>query len=464
MMDVRRPAVLLLTAAFLLSACDAVEQPPSAGEPPADELVVEAPAEVDGRRDRIVPRGPRPSWDEPKTTETHPAEGGLTAPNVATPPAVGTPAENPPGTTTLPAPPKTSDATTPLPPVEGQPSTAPNGQLPSMGPQQLPPTLPKPHVSAPASFADLVERVQPAVVNIYTEQVVARQQVRIDPIYGPYAVTRPHRATSLGSGFIVDNEGYILTNTHVIKGAQSIKVSTADGREMPASVVGTDPMTDIALIRVEPFEGMTHLVLGDADQVRVGDWLMAVGNPFGLQSTVTVGILSARGRRNVPIGGDIRYVDFLQTDASINPGNSGGPLIAMDGTVIGINTAINSEGQGIGFAVPINMARSVLKDLRDTGRVSRSWIGVQLRPMPNNGEGRRPLGALVGDVVQQGPAAQAGIRRGDIILRFGEHTIQSHEDLPWLASNAGVGERVEVLIRRDGQDYIVSVTMGALPN
>lgn len=343
---------------------------------------------------------------------------------------------------------------------QGQPPIDPPPSIPDEPAAQ--PAVPYP--SAPSSFAALVQRVQPAVVNIYTEQVVHQRQVRIDPTYGPYAVTRPHRATSLGSGFFVDEDGYILTNTHVIQGAQTVKISTADGREMPATVVGTDPMTDIALIRVEPFEGMQVLALGDDRRVQVGDWLMAVGNPFGLESTVTVGILSARGRRNVPLRGEIRYVDFLQTDASINPGNSGGPLIAMDGTVVGINTAINAEGQGIGFAVPVNMARSVLDDLKNSGSVTRAWLGVRLAAMPvQSNTGRRPEGAFVQDVVVQGPAAQAGIRPGDIILKFGEHDIQSHEDLPWLASNAGVGQRVDVVVRRDNQETVVPILMGALP-
>lgn len=322
-----------------------------------------------------------------------------------------------------------------------------------------------PHPTAPASFADLVERVQPAVVNIYTEQIIPQRQLMIDPVYGPYAVTRPKKESSLGSGFIVDDAGYILTNTHVIQGAQAIRISTSDGREFPATVVGTDPLTDIALIRVQPFEGMTVLPMGDANKVRVGDWLMAVGNPFGLQSTVTVGILSARGRRDVPVGGDVRYVDFLQTDASINPGNSGGPLIAMDGTVIGINTAINAAGQGIGFAVPINMAARILDDLRSTGSVTRSWLGLQLTPVQTVDEqGQRVAGARVAFVVPQGPAALAGLRVNDIITKFGEHSITSSVDLPWLASTAGVGQTVLLNVLRDGHSYQVPVTMGALPN
>lgn len=437
MTDLRRAAFLLLTAAVSLHGCDA---PPDQSHLATEQADIASPD--DHARRLTVPEPEAPAWK--------------VSPATPTPPEPTQPAQT--GTQT--------EARAPdvLPPSSGidDADGATAVELAPPSARVIDPV--RPHPTAPASFADLVEKVQPAVVNIYTEQVVSRQHVRIDPIYGPYAVTRPERATSLGSGFLVDAEGYILTNTHVIKGAQAIKISISDGREFPATVVGTDPMTDIALIRIEPFAGMQFLELGDADNVRVGDWLMAVGNPFGLQSTVTVGILSARGRRNVPISGDIRYIDFLQTDASINPGNSGGPLIAMDGSVIGINTAINAEGQGIGFAVPINMARSILHELRSAGSVSRSWIGVQLRPMPSTADGRKPTGALVADVVVQGPAAQAGLQAGDIILRFGEHVIHSHEDLPWLASNAGVGERVDVVVQRDGQQYLVPITMGALPN
>lgn len=433
------PLALAITLALplALTGCDSLTSTP-------DPEKSEHEAQHRDGRDRTVPPGARAPWaDDPHTGEQtgeHTAEGDT--------------------------PDDTRDAHVAGDPTGDPIPTTPGSKIPaSPSPNAAPaPVHPIPHPSAPASFADLVERVQPAVVNIYTEQVVPRRQVAIDPIYGPYAVTRPYRATSLGSGFIVDEEGYILTNTHVINDAQTIKISTSDGREMPATVIGTDPMTDVALIRIEPFAGMRYLELGDANAVRVGDWLMAVGNPFGLQSTVTVGILSARGRRNVPLGGDIRYVDFLQTDASINPGNSGGPLIAMDGTVVGINTAINAEGQGIGFAVPINMARSILEDLRNTGSVSRAWLGVRLGPLPvDPQEGRRPEGALVHDLVVQGPAALAGMQRGDVIVAFGEHPIKSHDDLPWLASNAGVGEEVDVQVRRGEQTLTLPVTMGALP-
>lgn len=322
----------------------------------------------------------------------------------------------------------------------------------------------RPHPDAPKSFADLVERVQPAVVNVYTEQVIPQREVRVDPIYGPYSVTRPHRATSLGSGFIFDKDGYILTNTHVIDGANTVKVSTSDGTEIPAAIIGTDPATDIALLKIRPFEGMKVLPIGDSDKVRVGDWLMAVGNPFGLQSTVTTGILSARGRTDVPIGGEVRYIDFLQTDASINPGNSGGPLIAMDGTVVGINTAINAKGQGIGFAIPINMTDFVLEDLRSGRDVARSWLGVQVAETERDRQGNKQRGARIAAVVRDGPAAQAGIRPGDIVLQLGDNEIQGPRDLSWLASTAGIDTQVPVVVRRNSEEIHLTVRMGKLPN
>ena len=362
------------------------------------------------------------------------------------------------------------DASENAPPSTGETAQMDPAQTPSPQQGQLPLPTPDPQTpatqapivpvpNAPASFAELVTMVQPSVVNIYTEYVTRRRQLAIDPLYGPYAYERPQHATSLGSGFIIDNDGYILTNTHVVEGASSVKISTSDGREFPAAVVGTDPQTDIALLKIEPFPGMVPLPMGSADDVRVGDWLMAVGNPFGLQSTVTVGILSARGRRNVPLQGEIRYMDFLQTDASINPGNSGGPLIDMKGRAVGINTAINAQGQGIGFAIPIDMARTVLDQLRTTGAVSRAWLGVQLASVPN----ASAEGALITQVVVGGPSAVAGMKPGDVIVSFDGKPVRSADELPWLASNAGIGETVTVAILREGARYDVDVVMGALP-
>ena len=323
-----------------------------------------------------------------------------------------------------------------------------------------------PTPSAPVSFADLVESVRPGVVNLYTTQVTSRRLAMPRVPYGRVP-SSPRVERSLGSGFVVDASGHILTNAHVIEGATTIRVVFDDETELGAAIVGVDPATDIAVIRVEPFPGLEPLPLGDSDQIRVGDWTVAVGNPFGLSSTVTAGILSARSRRDVPVGGAVRYVDFLQTDTSINPGNSGGPLLDMTGRVIGINTAVNREGQGIAFAIPINMVRDVLPQLIDGGRVQRSWLGVFVEGIDEDVALALGLtatdGALVTRTVPGGPASIAGLRAGDVIRQFGEISIDSPDDLKWVASTAGVGETVTVSLLRGGDVATVDVVLGELP-
>ena len=331
-----------------------------------------------------------------------------------------------------------------------------------------PPIVPVP--GAPSSFADLVAQVQPGVVNIYTEQVqrVERLARGPNPYLPPRRITDERIARSLGTGFIIDDRGHILTNSHVIEGADAIKIALHDEREFEARVIGIDPLTDIALLHVEPFEGIAPLPLADDTTVRVGDWCIAVGNPFGLASTVTAGIVSARGRRDVPVGGLLRYVDFIQTDASINPGNSGGPLVNLQGQVIGINTAINREGQGIAFAIPTTLIEQVWPQLRDRGRVSRSWLGVfidEVDPAWALAVGLdAPRGAMVTRTVAGGPAHLAGIRPGDVIVRFGDRTIANSDALKWTAAEAGVGATIEVEIVRNGRSVVVDVLMGELPD
>ena len=326
------------------------------------------------------------------------------------------------------------------------------------------PTAVVPVPGAPSTFAELVQQVQPGVVYIYTSQVT---RVRARNYWSPYGVPETRQSQSLGSGFLIDEDGYIMTNSHVIEGASEIQVVLHDGTEYPATLVGVDPATDLAVIRIEPTAPITALPFGNSDDVRVGDWVIAVGNPFGLSSTVTAGILSARGRRDVPLGGAIRYVDFLQTDASINPGNSGGPLLNMQGEVIGINTAINPEGQGIGFAIPVNMASTILPQLRENGTVSRSWLGIRIAEVDPDIAGAagmpEPSGALVTQVVRGGPAEIAGLRPGDIILSFDGTAIEENDDLPWIASTAGVGARVDLEIARGASRDTVTVVMGAMP-
>lgn len=348
----------------------------------------------------------------------------------------------------------------------GRSDTAATPHVPSTA--QASPVHIVPVPGAPATFADVVDRVRPAVVNIFTTQIRRTGRRLYNPwAHDPWGVPETRVERSLGSGFIIDDTGNILTNTHVIADATEIRVQTFDGRELDAQVVGIDSATDLAVIRIVPYEGMVTLPLGDSDETRVGDWLVAVGNPFGLSSTVTAGILSARGRRDVPLGGGVRYVDFLQTDVSINPGNSGGPLVNMQGEAIGINTAVNRAGQGIGFAIPSNMAVELIPSLVERGRVSRSWLGVfidevtpELRRqygLPDN------QGAVVRDVVPGGPAHVAGLRVGEVILAVDGRPLADGEQLAWLASTSGVGQTITLTVAGHEGVHDVDVTLGELP-
>ncbi len=350
-----------------------------------------------------------------------------------------------------------------------QPAAPPTGVVaPAPEPERPASAGLVPVTGAPATFADLVERVRPAVVNIFTTQIRRTGRRIYNPwAYDPWGVPETRVERSLGSGFIIDNTGNILTNTHVIADATEIRVQTFDGRELDAQVVGIDAATDLAVIRIFPFDGMVTLPLGDSDQTRVGDWLVAVGNPFGLSSTVTAGILSARGRRDVPLGGGVRYVDFLQTDVSINPGNSGGPLVNMNGEAIGINTAVNRAGQGIGFAIPSNMASELVPSLVERGRVSRSWLGVFIDEVTP--EVRRQFalrdtqGAVVRDVVPGGPAHVAGLRAGEVIVAVDGRPLVDGEQLAWLASTAGVGQTITLTVAGPEGVHDLDVTLGELP-
>ena len=240
---------------------------------------------------------------------------------------------------------------------------------------------------------------------------------------------RDLKQQSLGSGFIVDKEGYILTNNHVVEGADDIRVTLLDGRSYDAEVKGRDPKTDIALIRIKPENGLPVATLGDSDALLVGEWVVAIGNPFGFGHTVTAGVVSAKDRT---IGAG-PYDAFIQTDASINPGNSGGPLFNARGEVVGINSAIVSSGQGIGFAIPINMARSIMEQLREKGSVTRGWLGVQIQALTP--ELRESLslsaegGALVAGVIKGDPAEKAGLKAGDVVVEFDGRRVRSDRDL-----------------------------------
>jgi serine protease Do len=342
------------------------------------------------------------------------------------------------------------------------------------------PTTQVPTVQVP-NFAELAEHLKPSVVNISTTQVMKGQRRSMprmpfpnpfgerDPFeefferfFGGENPQREFRRRSLGSGFILNREGYIVTNNHVVENASDIKVSLSDKEEYDAKVIGRDPKTDVALIKIEAKKDLPAASLGDSDKLRVGEWVMAIGNPFGLGHTVTTGIVSAKGR----IIGAGPYDNFIQTDASINPGNSGGPLFNMNGEVVGINTAIIATGQGIGFAIPINVAKELLVSLREKGRVVRGWLGVQVqRITPDLAKSfglERERGALVADVMPDTPAAKAGIERGDVIIEFNGRKIEEMNDLPRVVANTPPNTDVSIKLLRKGQEKTVQVRVAEL--
>jgi serine protease Do len=325
---------------------------------------------------------------------------------------------------------------------------------------------------APESFADLAERLLPAVVNVSTTQSVSRpgRGEEFDEFFRDFfdrqnRENQPRRATSLGSGFVIDPSGYIVTNHHVIAEAEEIRVRFYDGKELEAKVVGRDDKTDLALLKVEPSSPLAAVTWGDSDAVRVGDWILAIGNPFGLGGSVTAGILSAR-QRNINAG---PYDDFLQTDASINRGNSGGPMFNMDGEVIGINTAIFSPSGGsigIGFAIPSALARNVIEQIRQYGHPRRGWLGVRIQTVTEElAEGLRlpsVTGALVANVTEKGPAEVAGIKQGDVILRFDGRLVDDMRKLPRMVAETPIDKEVDVVVWRDGREQTFKVKLGEL--
>ena len=327
-------------------------------------------------------------------------------------------------------------------------------------------------------FVPLAKNAGPAVVNISTEREVESPVMDMfnfpgmerffEQFGGPFGNMRPgqpapkRKSSALGSGFIISADGYIVTNNHVVDGADKVTVKLNGDKSagLPAKIVGTDEETDLALLKVESNHALPVLKFGDSDAMEVGDWVVAIGNPFGLSNTVTAGILSAKGR-------DIHsgpFDNFLQTDASINPGNSGGPLINMEGEVIGINTAISANGQGIGFAIPSNLASKVINDLREGKKVSRGWLGVTIQDLDENMAKALGLkkvgGALIGSVLPDEPADKAGLRAGDVIIRVGDHDIDSASALTRSVANLKPDTKVDVVALRDGKEVKVTVKLG----
>lgn len=353
------------------------------------------------------------------------------------------------------------------------PETGQTQQVPSTGRDSL-----------PASFSQMVKDKLPAVVNVSTTQTASDEETPFGPLpempdlppdspfrdfferfFGEGMPRPPGPLQALGSGFIIDPEGYVVTNNHVVAEADEISVILQDDTELEARLVGRDPRTDLALLKVESEEPLPALEWGDSDTTEVGDWVLAVGNPFGLGGTVTAGIISARAR-NIEAG---PYDDFLQTDASINRGNSGGPLFAMDGTVIGVATAIFSPtggNIGIGFAIPSADAQPIIDELRRTGTVQRGWLGVTIQPVtPEAAEAlglQQPRGALVSNVADGSPAAEAGVQVGDVILRFSGREISDVRSLSRAVAETPIGQATETVIWRDGEEVTLSPEIALL--
>jgi Do/DeqQ family serine protease len=363
---------------------------------------------------------------------------------------------------------------------------APPASAQSRAPQTAPPAAPAPESqrllrALEDAFVSVADRATPSVVNVSVK--VKREgraesgegpemEERFREFFGPELYERFFRrraprdeGRAAGSGVVVDPRGFIVTNSHVVENATEIEVRLSDDRKFKATLVGRDGRTDLAVLKIENPAGPLPVAdLGDSDRLRVGQWAIAIGNPFGLDRTVTVGIISATGRTHVGVA---TYEAFIQTDASINPGNSGGPLLNLDGRVVGINTAIVSSGQGIGFAIPINMAREIVTQLISRGKVVRGWLGVAIQDLSPELAARlgvkEDAGALVADVMKDGPAASAGLRPGDVILEFGGSAIKDVPDLQKRVAAVEPGRAAPVTVMREKKSLTLSVKIGEQP-
>ncbi len=328
--------------------------------------------------------------------------------------------------------------------------------------------------STPASFADLAEKLMPSVVNISTTQTITTNAnpfpfqfppgSPFEDMFKEFGTPQTRKASALGSGFIIDKKGIVITNNHVIQGADDIIVSVNGDKEYKAKIIGTDPLSDIAVLQIETQDKFLPVSFGDSDNARIGDWVLAIGNPYGFGGTVTAGIISARNR-NIGLS---RYEDFIQTDASINSGNSGGPLFNMDGDVIGINTAIlgQSGSIGIGFAIPSNSATRVIDQLIKYGETKRGWLGVRIQIVTKEiAEAEKldePRGALVASVADDSPSDKGGIVPGDIILEFDGKIINEMKELPLIVAQTDVGKSVKVKIWRNKRELMKIIKLGRL--
>ena len=329
--------------------------------------------------------------------------------------------------------------------------------------------------SVPASFADLAEKLMPSVVNISTTQTIVTKSnpfpnfqfppgSPFEDMFKEFGVPQERQSSALGSGFIIDERGLVVTNNHVIQDAEDIIVRVNDDKEFKAKVIGADPLSDIAVLQLDTKEKFIPVKFGNSDNARIGDWVIAIGNPFGLGGTVTSGIISARNRSI----GLSRYEDYIQTDASINSGNSGGPLFDMNGDVIGINTAIlgRSGSIGIGFSIPSNSAKTVIDQLIKFGETKRGWLGVRIQDVTKEiadvEKLDEPRGALVASVAENSPSDNAGVKAGDIILEFNGQKIMQMKELPMIVAKTEVGKKVKVKIWRNKKEIIKNITLGRL--
>ena len=327
----------------------------------------------------------------------------------------------------------------------------------------------------PASFADLAEKLMPSVVNISTTQTIVTKNnpfpgFEFPPgspfgdMFKEFGTPQERQSSALGSGFIIDENGIVITNNHVIQGADDIIVRVDGDKEFKAKVLGADPLSDIAVLKLDTKEKFKPVKFGNSDKARIGDWVIAIGNPFGLGGTVTSGIISARNRSI----GLTRYEDYIQTDASINQGNSGGPLFNMDGDVIGINTAIlgRSGSIGIGFSIPSNSAKIVIDQLIEFGETKRGWLGVRIQDVTKEiaevEQLDKPRGALVASVAENSPSAKAGVKAGDIILEFDGEKINEMKELPIIVARTAVGKKVKVKIWRNKKEITKNIILGRL--